>query len=128
MHIQLSSWSRNVNFGLGLHVRHYFVFASRAGIDKTVQMVRLVSLSAFALPICDKYQGSSLIRGHSVCYHDKILSVVHLNICSRLKKQMIFLRQKDLVGLRVKIKFLYFRKCLLWVVRYFKCSDCFQHS
>ena len=33
---------------------------------------------------------SSLIRGHSVCYHVQKYSHVHLNICSRRKKAEIF--------------------------------------
>ena len=41
----------------------------------------------------DCSKGSSLSRVHIVWFHDKILSEVHLNICSRRKKQM-FLGQK----------------------------------
>ena len=40
-----------------------------------------------------KQQGSSLFRVHTVYFHDKIQSEVHLNIhvCSRHKKQTTFL-------------------------------------
>ena len=46
-------------------------------------------------------KGSSLIRVHIVCFHEKIKSEVHLNICSRRKKQT-FLGQKNSGGNRVK--------------------------
>ena len=39
------------------------------------------------------------LKLHSVCFHYKILSEVHLNICSRHKKQMTFSSQKILAGL-----------------------------
>ena len=38
--------------------------------------------------------GSSLIRVDIVCLHENILSEVHLNICSRCKKQTIISGQK----------------------------------
>ena len=36
---------------------------------------------------------NAYISVHIVCFHDKILSEVNLNICSRHKKQIIFSRQ-----------------------------------
>ena len=41
---------------------------------------------------------SSLIRVHSVCFHDKIQSEVHLNICNRRNKQTAFSGQKIFAG------------------------------
>ena len=41
---------------------------------------------------------SSLIRVPSVCFHDKILSEVHLNICSRQNADNIFITKK-IVGI-----------------------------
>ena len=45
---------------------------------------------------------SSLIRVHIVCFHENIPFKVHLNKCSRCKKQTIFSRQKDDGWIRVK--------------------------
>ena len=57
---------------------------------------RLLLLSTFFLldilqPILTRI---SLIRVHIVCFHDKILSEVHLNICNRHKKRTPFSGQK----------------------------------
>ena len=46
--------------------------------------------------------GSSLIRVHIVCFHEKIYSEVYLNICSRSKKQVTFSGQKYCGGIGVK--------------------------
>ena len=45
--------------------------------------------------------GSSLIRVHNVCLYDKILSEVHLNICSRCKKQIVIFQDKNSGGIRI---------------------------
>ena len=42
-------------------------------------------------PRSDCSLGSKLIGVHSVCFFDKIKSEVHLDICSRRKKQTTFL-------------------------------------
>ena len=49
-------------------------------------------------PRSDCSLGSSLIRVHSVCFHDKIKSEVHLNISSSRKKEPLFSGQKILAG------------------------------
>ena len=49
-------------------------------------------------PRSDNSQGNSLIWVHNICFHDKILSEVHLNICSRRKKA----NKKNIGRLRVK--------------------------
>ena len=44
---------------------------------------------------------SGLIRVHGVCSHDKIQSIVHLNICSRHKSRQHFQDKNSDVGKRV---------------------------
>ena len=47
-------------------------------------------------------KGSSLIKVHIVFFYEKIYSELHLNICSRRKKQTEFVGQKSSGGIRVK--------------------------
>ena len=47
-------------------------------------------------PRSDCSLGRSVIRVHSVCFLDKILSEVQLNLCSRCKKQTTSSQQKKI--------------------------------
>ena len=55
--------------------------------------------------------GSSLIRIHIVCFHDKIKTEVHMNICSRCKKQTVFSGVKIVAGEGFNLSLLIF--CIL---------------
>ena len=73
--------------------------------DQTAPMLQTVWTQITLLLYCKQYgprsdcshiansmdpDQTALIRNHSVCFHDKIYSQVHLNICSRRKMQRIF--------------------------------------
>ena len=56
---------------------------------------------------CKQYgprRGASLIRVYSVCFHQKIQSEVHLNICNRSKKQTSSGQKKNTGRIRVEQK------------------------
>ena len=51
---------------------------------------------------CSSVLGSSLIRVHIICFHEKIKLEVHLNICGRRKKKPDIFRTKIMAGKGLK--------------------------
>ena len=69
--------------------------------------------SLYCIQIWTQFRlGSSLLRVHSVCFHDEILSEVHLNICSRRKMQTTFSGQKNIGRIRFNETVLLFQRAI----------------
>ena len=81
--------------------KHFFVLSNKTttGLQfKTKSLKHSLYCKQYG-PRSDWSQGISLIKSLRVCFHDKIWSEGHLNICSRHKKQTTYSGQKILQAL-----------------------------